>query len=104
MVDESTHHFTSFFVCSQSTQNIWIEIQHICCLLYFGASDYLLHHQIFPYPSKKKKKWADSLNKQLEQARIETARALKTVKTYHASLRLAYEHDRADMDRQNGDH
>lgn len=87
MVDEATHFCAVSFLHNLSTKELWKTIQNKWSLVYPGLSDYLVVYQGTVKTSTEMKEIVAALGTCIDEAPIETPRAIGVFERYHAPLR-----------------
>lgn len=103
MVDEASHFRAASLFRNNSTKKIWSKIQHMWSHVYLGPPDCLAVDQFSAYILKNMKESLEVHSVQLQEAPIEAAGAIETVKRYHGPFSLSYQMIRAATGRETSD-
>lgn len=76
IVDEGTYFCAAQFLCNQTSKEIRARVQHMCSLVYLGRPDYLVVDEGASYTSRKLEESLKAYGVKLEEAPIETPRAI----------------------------
>lgn len=103
IVDLATHFSAATFLQRQTTSEIWRLIFTMCNVVYIGPPDYFSVDQGTAYTSHEMRTNLDDEGITLIEALIETPGKIGLVERYHARLRVAYNKQRAELDRCTSD-